>query len=322
MRTFLALGLIAAGCAVIGALIAPRGSNPGFADAAAVLAFAGLAAVAIERSIEGIFTVLASPLGQWWPLSTVKRLFDTVEEQTNALFTDVFGRVKAALVEAQTAAEASDQGVEEIEAAIAQVEAAHGSLSAQFEDARRNLAPGSSRLQRVSEVNRAMSDQLAIASEAAGKVAIEAHRALTAAAETTDRALLVISAFDDNPARRMASLIMGASIGMLAAGGLGLNLFAATLGDADGSAVPGLLAGALGVVLTGIVIGFGASPTHEVIGALREYKEGRRGGQAIGGGRPMDLPLRDIGGPPPTRAGAAPTFTPLVRPTVVVRRTR
>jgi hypothetical protein len=319
--------LIAVGWAAIGALIAPKGANPGFVDAAAVLAFAGLAAVAIERSIEGIFTVLASPLGQWWPLSTVKRLFDTVEAETNGLFTDVFTRVKEALADARKAAEGSAERIAEIDAGIAQVEAAHAKLSAQFEDARRNLAPGSSRLQRVSEVNRAMSDQLAIACEAAGKVAGTAHQALETTADATDRALLVISAFDDNPARRIASLIMGASIGMLAAGGLGLNLFAATLGDANGSDVPGLLAGALGVVITGIVIGFGASPTHEVIGALKEYKESRRGGQAIGGqaidgGGRVDMPLRDIGGPPPTRAGTGATFTPLVRPTVVVRRTR
>jgi hypothetical protein len=55
---------------------------------------------------------------------------------------------------------------------------------------------------------------------------------------------------------------------MLVAGFIGLNVFAAIF---DASA--GALAGAAGIVLTGLLVGLGSNPTHEVIKALQAVKE-------------------------------------------------
>lgn len=58
---------------VIGLIIAPT-SNEGFPDAAAVLSFATLAAVGIERMLEIAWTVVDhSRLGAYWPMSVIRQ---------------------------------------------------------------------------------------------------------------------------------------------------------------------------------------------------------------------------------------------------------
>ncbi len=100
---------------------------------------------------------------------------------------------------------------------------------------------------------------------------------IAAATETADRASMILSSFQDNPARRIASLVLGTSFGMVVAGAAGLNLFVATLVTAAGdkSSLPTILAGTAGVLLTGIVIGLGSAPTHEVVKSLQAYRDGR-----------------------------------------------
>jgi hypothetical protein len=70
---------------------------------------------------------------------------------------------------------------------------------------------------------------------------------------------------------------------MLVAGFVGLNLFVATLAGPNGQSpdFPTVLAGWLGVVLTGIVIGLGSDPTHEVVKSLQTYKDSRNGGVGV-----------------------------------------
>lgn len=76
-----------------------------------------------------------------------------------------------------------------------------------------------------------------------------------------------VTSFTDNPARKLASLAIGALLGLAVAGFMGLNLFLAALDEPSD-----LFAGVGGIMLTGIIIGFGANPTHEVIKALQGRK--------------------------------------------------
>jgi hypothetical protein len=272
MMAAFVLGALFVAAAIAAAVIAPDKVNPGFTDAAAVLAFVSLAALSIERGIETVYTVLAGPFGEWWPLSIVKKEFDTYEAEADKIFDPILKQTKEALATAKAQTGLTAERIKEIEATINGLDEEQSRLAAQFLDAKTKLAPGSARLQRVSVVTAQMSSTLSEATNVAKDTGAEVRGLLKAATDEADQALLVISAFQDNPARRLASLSMGSTMGMIIAGATGLNLFSAAL-EGDN---PTALAGKAGIVLTGVVIGLGASPTHEIVKALQSYKEGRR----------------------------------------------
>jgi hypothetical protein len=92
-----------------------------------------------------------------------------------------------------------------------------------------------------------------------------------AAAETLSSFL---DTFKDNPARRLISICLGSIIGVIVAGMLGLDALKATLGTTPPYVV-GWFPNA-GTAVTGLVIGLGANPTHELIKTLQETKQNRR----------------------------------------------
>lgn len=79
-----------------------------------------------------------------------------------------------------------------------------------------------------------------------------------------------IASITDNPGRRLLSLEFAALAGLLLAGFLRLDLFAAVLVQPVRNE---LQSTAFGVIATGIVMGLGSSPTHELVKALQQYKE-------------------------------------------------
>ena len=83
-----------------------------------------------------------------------------------------------------------------------------------------------------------------------------------------------LATFKDNPGRRLLSIYLGMVLGLGIAGVFGLDVFQAVLqtpGEPNNLLVDGR------VILTGLMIGLGSNPTHEVIRSLQEYKEGRKG---------------------------------------------
>jgi hypothetical protein len=279
-------------CGLVGGVLAPDTPNTGFKDAASVLALISLAAVAIERSIEGVFSALASRLGEWWPLRIVRDEFDAFQASTNAVLGPVTTDTLAALTAARAALAEGDPLLDEYDATVARVVAEHDRLAGQLLDVTHKLAPGSARLARLGEINSEMTATLARAQALSATATAEARNALLITRQASERASMIISSFADNPARRVASIVMGASIGMVVAGAMGVNLFAATLNPPDGSAeLAGLLAGKVGVLLTGIVIGLGSSPTHEVVKSLQAYKDARNGVEPVRTMLPANTPV-------------------------------
>jgi hypothetical protein len=82
----------------------------------------------------------------------------------------------------------------------------------------------------------------------------------------------VVATFKDNPGRRLISIYVGAVFGLLVSGMLSLDLFAAALQRPTATIGPSWLPH-LGIVLTGLVMGLGSNPTHEVIRAVQEFKK-------------------------------------------------
>lgn len=73
-----------------------------------------------------------------------------------------------------------------------------------------------------------------------------------------------IASFKDNPGRRLISIYLGVILGLTVAGYFGLDLFQAVLKDTAQST------NHLNIIITGVVVGLGSNPTHEVIRALQE----------------------------------------------------
>jgi hypothetical protein len=98
----------------------------------------------------------------------------------------------------------------------------------------------------------------------------ELHRALKTAQASVDGMQNFLVSFKDNPGRRLISLFLGAIMGVIVAGAFGLDVFKAVLGGAGQSNMGHIL-------VTGVMVGLGSSPTHEVIRAIQEYKKSRKG---------------------------------------------
>lgn len=282
-------------------------SNVGFASGAAALTMVTAVAVGIERSLELFWSVIDSRAGGWWPLNAVTERIHAVEERTQALFA---ATVKGPLVDAlnvirdnATGADADVVAVRERATELLDLaDKRVTQLAARVEDASK-LAPGSPRLEIV---RRAKSETLDIYTKVLTFVdqlddaARNAQQVVNTVADHTERLEEAIETFSDNPARRVFSMFAGALIGLLVAGFLGLNLFLAVAeseneqaGEEDGTsqtdtasgsvtaaAVEGAATdtqspfdGDLGIVLTGIIMGLGANPTHEVIKALQRRKQ-------------------------------------------------
>lgn len=243
---------------LIAALMAPE-ANAKFADATATLAFITGAAVTIERIIEVMWTVLGGTLGTYWPLGWVRK-------QTDALVTSLDSTVSTV----QT----------QVERVLAQVE---GSTIWAQEQLPRVQGEMKALKERLAELGRFAPDnqrlQLAAASaaqyingleKAYSAKSPELQRSLNTAKATIDGMQNFLSSFKDNPGRRLVSIFLGAIIGVIVAGAFGLDVFKAVLESQDTRNIGHIL-------VTGVMIGLGSSPTHEVIRAIQEYKKNRKG---------------------------------------------
>ena len=102
----------------------------------------------------------------------------------------------------------------------------------------------------------------------------ELEQKARAAGMAVDSAADFVDSFKENPGRRLLSLYFGVMLGLLLVWATGLDLFQASLGT--DIARDGLAGVHLSVALTGLILGLGSSPTHEVIQILKEIKRSRK----------------------------------------------
>jgi|SRR5215213_630482 len=246
------------------------------ANAAAILALVTAGAVAIERIIEGIWTIVgSSSLGSWWPLKPIGERLNRFVGQLNEPLNDFYVAVQDILDDAVDVASGAEASFENwLEDA--------GTYRDSFVDCARQLQqlqPGDRRTRAIaSAASRAV-------------VGLQKHypdvAALQEAAKKANRALAGVDkfahTFEDNPARRLMSLYAGAILGLLAAGLLGLDAIQAVYEGKPpfvSKDTPFWLVGwlyerapGIGVAATGLAMGAGAAPTHELIKTLKETKE-------------------------------------------------
>jgi len=271
-------------------------ANGRFKDAAAALAFITGAAIAIERVIEGFWTFVGGVSSGYWPLKQIREQVNRMEDELDTALSSTVTHVTTALT-------AAGKSVAEVDAAAADLNARLTQTKQGLERVR-SLAPDNQRAQMLATL---AARNLAYVQEKYPEV----KAAAGSAAATIDGLQDFVSSFKDNPGRRMISLYLGAMLGLAVAGSFGLDVFeaamqapetAATVAAAPQRTASTAAVGpvetapavrdtaAVGtrgrvpdrgkrwqIILTGLIMGLGSSPTHEVIRAIQEYKKTRKG---------------------------------------------
>jgi hypothetical protein len=270
MTRSLTMWIVFVGTAVLAAVagwvaISTNQSNPGFADAAATLAFITGAAVAIERVIEMLWTTLGGLLGTYWPLKPIS-------EQVNKLVDDLDEALGPFHAQATFTLEHVQANVEHKDAVLAELISEMRRKGARFNDLK-NLATRTPDGQRIQLMAASASQTVDLLTQKYG----DAVPRLKAARYTADAAINglqdFLATFKDNPGRRLISLYVGAILGLIVAGLFSLDLFQAVLVTPNTEPVSLL---DLRVILTGLIIGLGSTPTHEIIRAVQEFKESQK----------------------------------------------
>ena len=258
-NVLIGLGLLLVALSVVVALIPV--AIPG-EDGAAILALVTAGAVTIERVLEGFWNMVGtSRLGNWWPLKPIGERLDAFIDELNGPLNKFYEQAQPRV---NDATEASDK------------------LAPWLDSANGYLVDLEERIKKLQQLEPGNPEAREIAAGATrAVVGLQKHYpGLRGHAEAANKALASVNkfvqTFEDNPARRLMSLYAGAVTGLLAAVILGLDAIQAVFGGVpSGGLVEGVYRAfpGIGVVATGLAMGFGASPAHELIKTLKEAKE-------------------------------------------------
>lgn len=238
-------------------------ANNRFADGTAAIAFITGAAVAIERILELVWTFLGGLLGTYWPLNVINKQVDTLIEHLDNTIQPFYKQAEVAFSQLKGQEQFATAQIEPVLAEIK-------SLREQFETLRQ-LTPDNQRTQLLIATAAQHTQYLygKYSNTLTGQGAAELEQAKQVIDTTIARLQDVLTTFKDNPGRRLISLYLGAVLGLGVAGVFGLDLFQAILGATP--ATPNLR-----IVVTGLIIGLGSNPTHEVIRVVQEYKKSQK----------------------------------------------
>ncbi len=254
----LALGAV---MLLVDKFITPETLNS-FKDATTTLAFIGGAAVGIERVLEAFWTFMGGVVGTFWPLNVINKQVQTLVVDLDSALKPFHEEALKKIEALKTAGHKTEEELERLEKAKNEI----GALKARFDDLKK-LAPDNQRVQLLAA---AASQNVAVLKEKFGDLLSDADRATKVAKTAIGGLQDFLATFKDNPGRRLISIYLGAILGLFVAGFFGLDVFAAASGSA--SKCPKLM-----VLLTGVIIGLGSNPTHEVIRAIQEFKKGQKG---------------------------------------------
>src|SRR5712692_3564417 len=229
--------------------------NAGFRDASAVLALATGLAVGIERTIEGFWTTIGQLKSAWWPLDVPDKAMETLTANFTKTLGPFFAQVNATAARAAAAGSWTEQQIAAAKDELATLERAINDAVAAGIGGGHAIAATSAIRKQVTVLEQRY--------QLSGPT-------LQAVRDQLDGIASFVATFQENPGRRLISLFMGAILGLGAAGLLGLDMVHAAAGTASTSGFH------WGVAVTGIVVGLGSSPTHELIRSIQEYKQSQK----------------------------------------------
>jgi hypothetical protein len=250
---------------VVFLLVALRSSTPVTSpgSAAVVIAIVTASAVAIERVIETFWTIIGRLNVAWLFGGMRSNQVDQFVDNLNETLKPFYNRAKAA---AETVGAANHWGQDQIQEARSHVDTIENFVEVRLKP----MAKEAPENQRLRSIVASVSDIVSNFKKSYPKLESTALIADQAIGTLTD----FVGTFEDNPARRLISIYIGAVLGLLVAWWFGLDVFRAALEDSTSGAggTP-----QWGIALTGLLMGLGSNPTHEVIRAIQEVKEARKG---------------------------------------------
>jgi hypothetical protein len=261
-------GLVAV--VVIGIALAGfvRPANDTAVNSALVLALITGTAVAIERLLEAFWNFEDSTKGAWWPFNVVH---DEIERRVQDFYEVVQPYLNRLAGAQKLLNEAHTNDLTwkpTLDAAAADVAALPGQLTSLADNVKKlNLGND----QKLTYLLARTSDSIKAILAAHPDLHEKLGKDVDLAKEMTDDVYAFTSSFKDNPARRIMSIVVGCIAGFVVAVALRLDMFAA-LGIQQVTVSP-LAAWGLGVPLTGLIMGLGSNPTHEIIQAIQQYKQ-------------------------------------------------
>jgi hypothetical protein len=253
--------------AVSAVMLATKESTAGFKDAAAMLTFITGAAIAIERTIEIMWTIIGGLLGTYWPLNAISRQVKTMVDDLDTTLKPFHEKAQLRLERAVQLGKLTREQLAAAEAEIDRMKTRFDELVALVK-----IAPDNERMQLLAA---AASQNVNYLHEKYNESAPHLTEALNTANAAIGGLQDFLATFKDNPGRRLISLCLGAVLGLGVAGVFTLDIFQAVL-QTPAQEINGVLLD-LRVIVTGLVIGLGSGPTHEVIHAVKEYKQTLKG---------------------------------------------
>jgi hypothetical protein len=237
-------------------------------NATSALVLISAAAVCIERILEVFWTFIDNTAGTFWPLTAIDK---TINDLVNSITAEAQGPLKtldAAVNEAKNGAEAVAAEVAAVPGQIQSIRDGVAQLN--------QLAPTSDRAKAITAYT---TRSLNAVAQRYPSVKADVGIAVESVSAISD----FVDSLDENPGRRILSIYLGALIGLAVVLALGLDIFQATLNTSPQVTIGGItilgvtiLANQtwnLGVATTGLVIGLGSNPTHELIKTLQNIKQ-------------------------------------------------
>jgi hypothetical protein len=253
--------ILAAACALVWYFT--KSANQGFRDATATLTFITGAAIAIERVIETMWTIIGGTWGTYWPLKAINN-------QVQSMETDLANAMKPFHEVLTTDLEKLKEDGKLTADGLAKAKTEIARMKNRFDEILK-LTPDNQRTQLLAAAG---SQNVAYLYKKYGQVLPGLEDAAATANAAINGLQDFLSTFKDNPGRRLISIYVGAVIGVVIAGVFSLDVFQAVL-ETDLARSAGMIG--MRVVLTGLVMGLGSNPTHEVIRSIQVYKEGKKG---------------------------------------------
>jgi len=233
----------------------PVGAVP--ATTVAMLAIITATAVGIERAIETFWSLVGQLANGWWP-------FNKMFKEVTALELDVKTRLQEAQDAMDKALSTAGNVVDDTTTRLGKAREEIDKLKGRISELEK-LAPGN---QRVSLIAASVNQGMGMVAQYQPKVEYNLRLIDQSVAGLTDFA----ASFKENPLRRIINIWAGAMIGLVVAYFVRFDVFYAVLGEAS---KPANWWPNLGVALTGLIVGLGSNPTHDVIAALQEVKKFR-----------------------------------------------
>jgi hypothetical protein len=265
--------------------------------AAAALALIGAAAVAIERIIEFIWTAVGLSTASWAPLRKVGTAINDLMDKSNKALESYQKEAKALLDNIGATIAEAERQVSAFSSMLTNLQRRPDTTATQLTDAQKQLSDAWDELHKLQavqakkvELTTALAqvppvtketvhdkqEVLLYATRLTG--AIDSIQAIipkfqaqaTLAKQSVATLTSFVDSFKDNPARRLVSIYIGALFGLSVTYAFQLDVFQAILQPDKGVTE-------VGVALTGLVIGLGTNPTHQVIRLLEEFKKSQKG---------------------------------------------